>query len=85
MTGRGTRLQISYDKRLEVADQVKPLGHFILVIVDEIICFRLQVDDKNNEVSRLREIAAQLRGDLNTKVAKEINEAENAQRIKVSF
>jgi len=47
--------------------------------------FRLQLDDKNTEIARLREIAAQLRGDLNTKVAREINEAENAQRIKASI
>ena len=56
----------------------------LVVQLNDFLHCRRQLDEKSAEVSRLREIAAQLRGDLNTKVAKEINEAENAQRLKVS-
>nr|CAB3264113.1 myosin heavy chain, non-muscle-like [Phallusia mammillata] len=48
----------------------------------EINEMRNQIEEKNLEISRLREIAAQLRGDLNTRLAREVSEAENAQRIK---
>lgn len=47
------------------------------------VIIRSQIESKNNEISRLREVTAQLRGELSTKIAREINEAENVQRIKV--
>jgi len=53
------------------------------VIVHGLLSNRTSNQEKSAEVSRLREIVAQLRGELNTTVAREVNEAENAQRIKV--
>ncbi|CAK8684441.1 unnamed protein product [Clavelina lepadiformis] len=77
-----TRLQETLEELQTEREQRKALWVKDNESSREINELRSQVEDKSLEISRLREIAAQLRGDLTTRVAKEINEAENAERKK---